>query len=729
MGWFEDQVKQRKKLDEQSFEDSFLSLAGLNNKQSPQSEQALRENFAIAQILQYFHHQMVDLPPKITDFKEKINFAIRPFDILYHKVELNEAFFKENHSVILAFTKTNRIPVVLVPRGNKGYSYINYKNGKKGKVDPYIIEKLEKTGYSFFIPLPNKKVSIKEYIRYIRKSITIWDVIFLFLFSAIAAGVGLLVPYLTKILTGDVTVSQDYTQFITMSIFVVSAALGLLLVNGVKAYVNGRITIKIEKSVREATMMRVLTLPAAFFKKYNTGELMSRFTSVISLANVLISSVFMTLISVVMSLAYLFQLVGFTAVLILPVIIILLVTSAFSISVSLIQRKYTQKHLELSSKEAGVTYEMINGIQKIRLSGSEKRVFAKWANIYSKTAKVAYHPPLILRLSPAISLLISFLGELVLYVVASLNNVQVGDYMAFVSGYGVLSGSFASITAMVGVMATVNPLFNMARPILEAEPEINEGKIALEEIHGNIELKNVSFKYTENGPLIVNNLSLSIKEGEYIAIVGQTGCGKSTLVRLLLGFEKPIEGSVEFDGINIEDVDLTTLRRNIGTVMQSGNLFHADIFSNIIISSPGLGEEDAWRAAEIANIADDIREMPMGMKTVISEGQGGISGGQKQRIMIARAIVHRPKVLIFDEATSALDNMTQKSISDSINRLNCTRIVIAHRLSTIKNADRIIMLEGGKIIEEGNYDSLIEKKGKFAELVERQRLDTKPENN
>jgi ABC-type bacteriocin/lantibiotic exporter with double-glycine peptidase domain len=282
---------------------------------------------------------------------------------------------------------------------------------------------------------------------------------------------------------------------------------------------------------------------------------------------------------------------------------------------------------------------------------------------------------------------------------------------------------------MVGVMATVNPLFNMARPILEAEPEINEGKIALEEIHGNIELKNVSFKYTDNGPLILNNLSLSIQEGEYIAIVGQTGCGKSTLVRLLLGFEKPIEGSVEFDGINIEDVDLTTLRRNIGTVMQNGNLFHADIFSNIIISSPGLGEEDAWRAAEIANIADDIREMPMGMKTVISEGQGGISGGQKQRIMIARAIVHRPKVLIFDEATSALDNMTQKSISESINRLNCTRIVIAHRLSTIKNADRIIMLEGGKIIEEGNYDSLIEKKGKFAELVERQRLDTKPENN
>jgi ABC-type bacteriocin/lantibiotic exporter with double-glycine peptidase domain len=186
-----------------------------------------------------------------------------------------------------------------------------------------------------------------------------------------------------------------------------------------------------------------------------------------------------------------------------------------------------------------------------------------------------------------------------------------------------------------------------------------------------------------------------------------------------------MSGNITYDGHNLNDIDVSSLRRNIGTVMQNGTLFHADIFSNIIISNPSLKEEDAWAAAEIASIADDIRDMPMGMKTVISEGQGGISGGQKQRIMIARAIVHKPKILIFDEATSALDNKTQKSISESINKLNCTRIVIAHRLSTIKNADRIIMLEGGKIIEDGSYQELIDKKGKFAELVDRQRLDNK----
>ena len=295
--------------------------------------------------------------------------------------------------------------------------------------------------------------------------------------------------------------------------------------------------------------------------------------------------------------------------------------------------------------------------------------------------------------------------------------------MAFVSSYGILSAAFTSLTSMVGTIFSVGPVYNMARPILETEPEVSTGKISLSSMKGDIKIDNVSFKYTDNGPLILDHLSLDIKEGDYIAVVGQTGCGKSTLVRLLLGFEQPFEGDVYFDGNNVKDVDLVSLRRNIGTVMQGGNLFHADIFSNIIISSPDLKEEDAWVAAEIANIADDIREMPMGMKTVISEGQGGISGGQKQRIMIARAIVHRPKILIFDEATSALDNKTQKSITESIDKLNCTRIVIAHRLSTIKSANRIIMLEGGKIIEDGDYQALIEKNGKFAELVNRQRLD------
>ena len=724
MGWFEEQVKQRKKLDEKTFEESFMSLAGLkvDNKEKL-SDTEIRDNFVIKQILSYFHHQPIDIPKGVEKFDDKLNYVISQCDFVYRKITLNDSFVNDTKSPILIFTLVSNVPVVLFPKGKDKYYYINYSTGKKETIDASLVNGIELDAYSFYRPLPKTKISFKGYAKYLKKSVKPLDIVFLVLFTLLASGVGLLLPYLTKRLTGEVVEAGSVSLFILISIYVVSAAIGLLLVRALQSYVNTRITTKIGKSVQEATMMRVLSLPASFFKKHNTGELGVRFSNVNVLAGLILNGMFTTLISLIMSLAYLTQLISFAPSLILPVIAILFVSTTFTITMSFIQKGFNQKYFELNAKEAGVTYEMINGIQKIRLSGSEKRVFAKWATTYSRSAKFKYNPPLILKLNTALSLLISLAGTLLVYFVASRNGIDASSYMAFMTSYGVLSAAFASLTDVASSLFTIKPVYEMARPILESEPENNEGKKELTGVSGNIKLNNVSFSYSEGGPLILNNLNLDIKEGDYLAIVGKTGCGKSTLVRLLLGFEKPISGEVLYDNININDVNLTSLRRNIGTVMQNGTLFHADILSNIIISNPSLKEEDAWAAAEIANIADDIREMPMGMGTVISEGQGGISGGQKQRIMIARAIVHKPKILIFDEATSALDNKTQKSISDSIAKLKCTRIVIAHRLSTIKSADRIIMIEGGKIIEQGDYKTLIDMKGKFAELVERQRLD------
>ena len=258
---------------------------------------------------------------------------------------------------------------------------------------------------------------------------------------------------------------------------------------------------------------------------------------------------------------------------------------------------------------------------------------------------------------------------------------------------------------------------------MDAIPEVSEGKLVVERLSGGIELNNVSFRYNENMPNVVDDLSLKIRPGQYVAIVGSTGCGKSTLMRIMLGFEKPQKGAVYYDGKDLNSMDLKSLRRKIGVVMQNGKLFQGDIYSNIVISAPQLTMDDAWAAAEQSGIADDIRRMPMGMHTIISEGSGGISGGQRQRLMIARAIAPKPRILMFDEATSALDNITQKIVSESLDKLKCTRIVIAHRLSTIRDCDRIIYLEKGKILEDGTYDELIALNGKFAELVERQRLD------
>lgn len=412
--------------------------------------------------------------------------------------------------------------------------------------------------------------------------------------------------------------------------------------------------------------------------------------------------------------------------LVVPALIIILVTVVFSVVSSLVQMKLSMRRMELSGKEDGMTYALITGIQKIKLAGAEKRAFARWGNLYAENARLAYSPPMFIRLNSVISLAISLAGTIIMYVMAVKSGISVADYYAFDTAYGMVSGAFASLAGIALTVAQIKPILNMVKPFFDAVPEVSDGKQVITRLSGGIELSNVSFRYSENMPLVVDDMSLKIRPGQYVAIVGKTGCGKSTLMRLLLGFEHPQKGAIYYDGRDLERIDLRSLRRRIGAVMQNGKLFQGDIYSNIVISAPWLSQDEAWEAAELAGIADDIRTMPMGMNTIISEGSGGISGGQRQRLMIARAIAPKPRILMFDEATSALDNITQKKISEALASLKCTRIVIAHRLSTIKQCDRIIVLDNGKIIEDGKYDELIEKNGFFAELVARQRLDSTP---
>ncbi|MGX8706722.1 MAG: ATP-binding cassette domain-containing protein, partial [bacterium] len=356
--------------------------------------------------------------------------------------------------------------------------------------------------------------------------------------------------------------------------------------------------------------------------------------------------------------------------------------------------------------------------------GSEKRAFARWARLFAQNSELEYNPPTFLKLSDVFTTAITLIGTIVLYYLAAKSKVQPNEYFGFQAAYGHVLSAFSALAGIATSIAAIRPVLEMAEPILKTEPEITAEKEVLTRVSGNIELSHVSFRYEENTPWVLENLSLKIRAGEYVAIVGRTGCGKSTLVRLMLGFEKPQKGAVFYDGHDLNAIDPKSLRRKMGVVIQNGDLFQGDIFSNITLSAPQLTIAEAWEAAETAGIADDIREMPMGMMTMISEGQGGISGGQKQRLLIARAIAPKPRILIFDEATSALDNKTQRQVSDALDKLKCTRIVIAHRLSTIRNCDRILVMDHGQIIEQGNYDELIALNGAFADLVARQRLDT-----
>lgn len=726
MGWFDEQIKQRKQNDNDVFADTFINMAGaIMGKKLSQAlnDDRIVTKDAIDEILKYYHVKTRDVPSDIKNMNDTLEFLLRPYGIMRRNVVLSDGWYKDAVGAMLATMKEDGRIVALIPTGLSGYSYFDYKTGKKKKINRKNQKLFDEEAIAFYKPFPLKELGFSGLMKYIIGTLCPADFVTIGIAALVVALLGMFVPRLNNIIFGTVITSGSNQLFFAITAFLVSVTIGTMLMNSVQSLLTARIKTKMGVSVQAATMMRILSLPTDFFKKFSSGELAEKAQYINSICDLLVSVLFSTGLTSVFSLVYIWQIFVFAPSLVVPALIIILVTVVLSVISAVVQMKITLQQMELSDKASGLSYSLISGVQKIKLSGSEKRAFAKWGNLYAKQAQLIYNPPMFLKVNSVLNTAVSLIGTIVMYYMAVSSQVSVADYYAFNSAYGMVSGAFMSLAGIALTVSQLKPIMEIVKPILQTVPEISEGKQVVTRLSGGIELDNVTFRYNENMPLVLDGLSLKIRPGQYVAIVGKTGCGKSTLMRILLGFEKPQKGEVYYDGKSINTIDLKSLRRKMGVVMQNGKLFQGSIFSNIVISAPWLTLDEAWEAAEKAGIAEDIRRMPMGMSTEISEGAGGISGGQRQRLMIARAIAPKPKILMFDEATSALDNITQKKVSESLDALKCTRIVIAHRLSTIKQCDRIIVLDKGKIIEDGTYDELIAKNGFFAELVARQRLD------
>ena len=724
MGWFEEQIKMRRDSDNEALDDSLKNVSAIIKGKKGFSFGDDREKIkgVLDEILSFFHIRSREIPPEIKDLNDQMEYLFRPHGIMYRPVKLEKNWYKNASGAMLGKLKTGEA-VALLPDKLGIYGFFDPTTQKRVRLGRKTQELLEEDAYCFYKPFPLRKIGVRDLLQYIIGTVSPSTIVCVILITLCATLVGMITPRITKLLFSDVLESGSARLLLSIAVLYVCTSLSLLMIGGIKSLLMNRINTEMNVSVQAATMARILSLPADFFKNYSSGEITSRAQYISSLCQTLVQTFLSTGLTSIFSLVYITQIFVYAKELVIPALCITLVTLVFSIVSSLAQMKISKRYMELSGKMSGMTYQIITGVQKIKLSGSEKRMFARWMNEYAEESKYTYGTPPFIMFNGVISTAISLAGTIVMYFFAVQSGVSVADYTAFNAAYGMLSGALMSVAGIALTAARIKPVIDMAKPIMDAEPEISEGKHIVTKISGGIELSNVSFRYEDNSPLVVDDLSLKIKPGQYVAIVGKTGCGKSTLMRLLLGFEKPQKGAIYYDGRDINTLDLKSLRKRIGVVTQNGKLFQGDIYSNIIISAPYLSVDDAWKAAEIADIADDIRAMPMGMHTIISEGAGGISGGQKQRLMIARAVAPNPKILMFDEATSALDNITQKKVSEALDALKCTRIVIAHRLSTIKQCDRIIVLDGGKIVEDGNYDQLIDKKGYFHELVERQKLD------
>ena len=726
MGWFDDQIKQRKQNDNDVFTDSFINIAGavMGSKVSAAlNDDRAATKDAIDEILKYYHVKSREIPDGIKDMNEQLEYLLRPHGIMRREVKLSTGWHKDAVGAMLGTRRDDGSIVALIPAGISGYCYIDLKTKRKIKISHKNEDLFEEEAIAFYKPFPLKAIKIPTLMHYIAETLSPADFVMVAAATFAASLIGMFMPRINSLLFSDVVESGNLRLLLAIAVFMICVLVSSQMIMTVKSLMTARINTKMSISVQAATMMRVLSLPANFFKEYSAGELSNRAQYINMLCSMLVNTVMTVGLTSVFSLIYISQIFVYAPALVVPSLLMTLITMVFTAVSALVQMKIGQKQMILSSKESGMTYALISGVQKIKLAGAEKRAFARWGNLYAKQAELTYNPPMFIKINSVITTAIALAGTIVMYFFAVKSSVTVADYYAFNTAYGLVSGAFMELAGIALTAAQFRPILDAVKPILDTAPEIAEGKQVVTRLSGGVELNNVSFRYRESMPLVIDDLSLKIRPGQYVAIVGKTGCGKSTLIRLLLGFEKPDKGAVYYDGKDLNSIDLKSLRQKTGVVMQDGKLFQGDIYSNIVISAPWLTMDEAWKAAELAGIAEDIRRMPMGMNTVISEGSGGISGGQRQRLMIARAVAPNPRILIFDEATSALDNLTQKKVSQSLDSLKCTRIVIAHRLSTIRQCDRIIVLDNCKIIEDGKYDELIQKNGHFAELVARQRLD------
>lgn len=652
---------------------------------------------------------------RMEDISRVSNFIIR-------EVKLEHGWYKTDSDAMVGFLKKGHSAVALMPEGNKGYVMYDPEKHMRHRVNGHIDNMLEPEAYAVYAPFPNKKMTVKEMFKFSLKASDASDWIRFCVLTLLGTLIGILLPMLNEQIYDNYIPLGSADGIIQICAVLLACNLGNLAFTIVKNLSSLRGVSKMKNSVLAAACERLFNLPESFFREYKSAELSDRILQIDSMYNLLSSVAVKTFLSAVFSLLYLTQMNKYSPELMKFSLIMVLVVMAAVLILSFWQMKYEKKYLEDTAEANSRMYQYLSGIQKIRNAGVEDRALLEYLKPYGDAKEITLRKERLTNIIDMITTVASSAFSLFLYfqMVENRMALTTGEFTAFMSAFGAFSAAMMQVGTSLPQLNAIVPMLDRLKPILETLPEYEEDSELPGDLTGDIEIANVSFAYDEASGLVLNDLSVHIESGEYVGIVGASGCGKSTLLKLLLGFEKPQSGKIFYDSKDIDRMDKRELRKKFGVVLQDGRLIGGSIFDNITISSPKATIKDAERVAEQVGIAEDIKRMPMGMHTVVSEMGGTISGGQQQRILIARAIVGKPKILFFDEATSALDNVTQAMVCESLNKLHATRLVIAHRLSTVMDCDRILVMDKGRIVEEGSYEALMEQHGLFYELASRQ---------
>ncbi len=640
-------------------------------------------------------------------------------DEIKRKVRLKDGWYKDSFTPFILTKKDGGGEVRAYPGPFGGYYYVDPGTGKKHRINKNKAEDFEEEAESLYRTFPNEKLGLKELIRFFLGCLRPGDYLSILFASVLSAALALFLPYFTKFLTGEVLEKKDMAMLLGVAVFMITTELSSQMIKVIKGLNSVGLQNRIRLYTEAAAMDRLLGLPISFYRQYPSGELYQRYNSIFSLCDVLTAGSLGGVVSIITGLAYIGQIGTLAPALAPAAVVIIIITVFISAATTLKRSRIGVETGRADAAESALTLDIIRGIRKIKQAGAEDAVMGKWEDTYKKVADLRFDPPVFIKLSPALMTAIKLFGAVVIYYLAAKSGLETSEYLAFNAAYGGLLGAFSSLSDMALSMSGIRPVLDLARPILDEVPEDFSAKDIRDSLSGEITVSDLSFGYDNTRP-VLKSISFHAAPGEYIVTTGKTGCGKTTLVRLLLGLEKPDGGSVCYDGKDISGLNLKKMRKNIGAVIQDGKLFPDDIYTNIAIGHEGLTKEDVLAAIHTVKLDEDLKALPLGLYTTMSEGDSGFSGGQRQRLLIARAIVKKPGILIFDEATSALDSKLQADISSEIDAMKATRIVVAHRLSTIRHANRILYIEDGRIAEEGTFDELMALDGGFAALAKRQ---------
>ena len=655
--------------------------------------------------------------------KDPLDDIARASQIRIRQVALKGECYRRDNGPLLGYLKEGNRPVALLPLSPSSYQLHDPVENTRVKVDYQLARKLKPFAIAFYRPFPKKVLRLRDIFIFGRESCWKQDLWLVALMGVAGGLLSMVIPYATGIIFDTIIPGGEKVQLLHVAFFLAASALAGFLFQLTRSLALLRLEGKMEGAILAAVWDRLLSLPVPFFKDYTAGELAYRAMGLSYIRRMLSGVIANDILSSFFSLFNFALLFYYNVKLALVTTAMVLVAMAIMVFLGYRQLSYARMVVDIANRISGLMLQLLAGITKLRVAGAEKRAFYLITRDFSGQRRTEYKGRMLacqlVTFQAVLPVLVS-MGVFYTAVALTGNALGAGKFVAFNSA---LTNFINSMMVLCQSLLSVNmiiPLYERAKPILETLPEYDEAKSDAGELTGAIEVSHVSFRYKEDGPLVLDDVSIQVREGEYIGIVGPSGSGKSTLLRILLGFEKPCAGQVFYNGQALDKLDIRSVRRQLGVVLQNSRLMSGDIFSNIVGANYHLTIDDAWEAARLAGLDRDIQEMPLGLLTMVSEGGTNLSGGQRQRLLIARAIVNRPRIIYFDEATSALDNRTQAIVSESLEQLKATRIVIAHRLSTVINCDRILVMDKGKIVESGTYNELMEKNGIFAELARRQ---------